>query len=534
MPWDHQVAEEEMMSRRGSPDILTSLVSSHFDDETMKNIFSPIIEWHFKFFETSLRRYSRIILSSTLEIYNKAVKNFLPSPSRSHYVFNLRDFARVVQGVLLLKPAVVSLEGNEGGHKIIRLWVHEVYRVFYDRLVDEADRDTFFNMIKTCVESQFKEKMNTLFGHLVKDKDKGITDDDIRSLMFGDYLSKGKDEKLYDEILNLDELRENNTIEHFLEEYNDESFLEDVNMILNTGDIPNLYENEERLEIIEKAWPEDALELVANKFLDDVEMSQEVNVMQQELIELQPKLIQTSKETEELIAIIEKEGQEVAEVKKVVEADEAVANAAANEAKAIKEDCEERLALAMPALNAALTALDTLKQNDISIVKAMTNPPSGVRLVMEAVCIMKGIKPEKKTDPSGKQLEDYWPSAKKNVETLSETFDNIVGDVLLSASAVAYLGPFILDYRQVSDMLPSHIFKQHGVTLLNFMITLLGLEDQLLGTVAAKEKPELEEKKNQLILESARNRRQLKEIEDKILEVLSTSQVAKHGINFEQ
>ena len=32
----------------------------------------------------------------------------------------------------------------------------------------------------------------------------------------------------------------------------DESFLEDVNMMLNTGDIPNLYEKEERLEIIEK------------------------------------------------------------------------------------------------------------------------------------------------------------------------------------------------------------------------------------------------------------------------------------------
>ena len=56
------------------------------------------------------------------------------------------------------------------------------------------------------------------------------------------------------------------------------------------------------------------------------------------------------------------------------------------------------------------------------------------------------------------------------------------------------------------------------------MITPLGLEDQLLGIVAAKEKPELEEKKNQLILESAANKKQLKEIEDKILEVLSTSQ----------
>jgi len=62
------------------------------------------------------------------------------------------------------------------------------------------------------------------------------------------------------------------------------------------------------------------------------------------------------------------------------------------------------------------------------------------------------------------------------------------------------------------------------VTLLNFMITPLGLEDQLLGIVAAKEKPELEEKKNELIIESAKNKKQLKEIEDKILEVLSTSE----------
>ena len=63
------------------------------------------------------------------------------------------------------------------------------------------------------------------------------------------------------------------------------------------------------------------------------------------------------------------------------------------------------------------------------------------------------------------------------------------------------------------------------VCLLNFMITPLGLEDQLLGIVAAKEKPELEEKKNELIIEGAANKKKLKEIEDKILEVLSSSQV---------
>jgi len=38
----------------------------------------------------------------------------------------------------------------------------------------------------------------------------------------------------------------------------------------------------------------------------------------------------------------------------------------------------------------------------------------------------------------------------QNVKDLSETYDNIVGDVLLSAGVVAYLGPFEMAYRNVS------------------------------------------------------------------------------------
>ena len=45
------------------------------------------------------------------------------------------------------------------------------------------------------------------------------------------------------------------------------------------------------------------------------------------------------------------------------------------------------------------------------------------------------------------------------------------------------------------------------VTLLNFMITMEGLQDQLLGIVVARERPELEEEKNQLILQSAQNKK---------------------------
>jgi len=62
------------------------------------------------------------------------------------------------------------------------------------------------------------------------------------------------------------------------------------------------------------------------------------------------------------------------------------------------------------------------------------------------------------------------------------------------------------------------------VTLVNFMITPEGLEDQLLGIVVAKERPELEEERQALIVQSASNKKQLKEIEDKILETLSSSE----------
>lgn len=55
----------------------------------------------------------------------------------------------------------------------------------------------------------------------------------------------------------------------------------------------------------------------------------------------------------------------------------------------------------MPALEAALAALDTLNPADISLVKSMQNPPGPVKLVMESICVMKGLKPERKPDSSG-------------------------------------------------------------------------------------------------------------------------------------
>jgi dynein heavy chain len=101
--------------------------------------------------------------------------------------------------------------------------------------------------------------------------------------------------------------------------------------------------------------------------IEKLELSEnQIGVMQKELNELKPKMVKASKETEELIVVIEKEAGEVDAVKQIVEADKEQANKATMEAQFIKDECEEALDMAMPALNDAVAALNTLKPQDIS------------------------------------------------------------------------------------------------------------------------------------------------------------------------
>ena len=137
---------------------------------------------------------------------------------------------------------------------------------------------------------------------------------------------------------------------------------------------------------------------------------EQVGVMKQELIELQPKLIATGKEVEETLAIVARESEEAEKKRTVVQGEEAIASEKAAAAKTIKDECEGDLAVALPLLEDALNALNTLTKSDITEVKAMKNPPGAVKLVMEAVCHMLGVKAKKINDPKDpiKKIDDYW------------------------------------------------------------------------------------------------------------------------------
>ena len=72
--------------------------------------------------------------------------------------------------------------------------------------------------------------------------------------------------------------------------------------------------------------------------------------------------------------------------------DEAVAKVKAEETKAIADDAQRDLDEALPALEAAVKALDSLDKADIAELRVFSKPPELVQVVMEAVCILMGVK----------------------------------------------------------------------------------------------------------------------------------------------
>lgn len=72
----------------------------------------------------------------------------------------------VFQGVLLSVP-----ETMEDLRSMKKLWVHEVMRVFYDRLVDGNDRKWLLDRISAACANHLNEDFNHLMSELDQDAD---------------------------------------------------------------------------------------------------------------------------------------------------------------------------------------------------------------------------------------------------------------------------------------------------------------------------------------------------------------------------
>ena len=124
------------------------------------------------------------------------------------------------------------------------------------------------------------------------------------------------------------------------------------------------------------------------------------------------------------------------------------------------------------------------------------------------------------------------------LENIAETLDAAIESILLQqkfkqgGQEVMKLGESVIPYNNsfrfwmTTKLANPHYSPeiQVKVSLLNFTITISGLEEQLLGVVVAEEQPELAQQKANLVLQNASMNKQLFDIESEILLLLSKSE----------
>ncbi|XP_057662093.1 dynein axonemal heavy chain 7 isoform X2 [Diorhabda carinulata] len=622
---------------------------NEFSRESMAKIYSNVLllGWKNNGFPSEIINVVNQVVNASLDMFTAAQENLRPTPSKSHYIFNLRDFSRLIQGCAMLKK-----ESADDKKIFAKIWVHEILRIFYDRLIEDKDRIWVYEKVRQSAKDSFREHFDMLFENL-KNEEGVVTRDGLKKLIFGTFFDQDSDEdKRYEEILNIEALRElsanalyefnathktkmdivlfDYALEHLSKigrvlsmrcgsallvgisgsgrqsltrlagelygygvhqaeitnnysisdwrddikkvlkesggkgkdfifligegQIKEEFFLQDVDCLLNSGEVPNMYQIDEKQEILDMVrlaaqggnrnlevsplevfffftkrckeklhiilcfspvgsafrnrlrlfpalincctidwfedWPEQALEEVAHTWMEDINLSDEIKgtsviackyfhvearkasmefyeavsrrtyitsasyleliksftdltnrkqdeimkakkrylggleklyhasvsigEMQKSLAALQPQLEIMSKQAADMLQKIEQESITVEQASAVVKQDEKVANKQAAQAQALKLECEADLAEAMPVLEEAIAALDTLKPSDIVLVKSMKNPPEVIKLVMAAVCIIKGIKPDRVPEPgTGRMVLDFWGPSKR-------------------------------------------------------------------------------------------------------------------------
>ncbi|XP_075039903.1 dynein axonemal heavy chain 1 [Mixophyes fleayi] len=617
---------------------------TEMEDSSKSRIFSTILgSWMAG--ASAVQHLTEQLVDATIKVYNTITSQLLPTPAKSHYTFNLRDLSKVFQGILMAESAKM-----EDKFFLLKLWYHELCRVFQDRLVNEEDRGWFDDLIKGRMQ-----ELGAGFEEVIPQQ----------PVLYGDFMSSRTDVKTYGLIEDQKKLLR--VMEEYMEDYNqinttkmklvlfldaiqhicrisrvlrqplgnalllgvggsgrqsltrlashmaeyecfqielsknygipewredikgillkaglqntpvtflftdtqikNESFLEDINNILNSGDVPNVYGPDEQDQIVTvmkpvvqdmgqqptKAnlmaaytrrvrgnihmvlcmspigevfrsrlrqfpslvtcctidwfdeWPAEALQSVASSFLMEipelesrqsvvqgmiqmcVEMHQSVAVkskqylaelsrynyitpksylellgiysnligkklmeiktaknrmksgldkllhtaedvakMQEELETMRPLLEEAARDTVTTMQKIEKDTVVAEATRASVQVEEAKATEKARTAQEIAEDAQKDLDEALPALDAALASLKSLNKNDVTEVRAMQRPPVGVKLVIEAVCIMKGIKPKKVAgEKPGIKIDDFWEPGRGLLQDPSKFLDGL-------------------------------------------------------------------------------------------------------------
>ncbi|XP_075717900.1 dynein axonemal heavy chain 6 [Rhinoderma darwinii] len=171
-------------------------------EHSLKQIFQAILNGFLLDFPPAVKQSSTSIVDAAVEIYHRMSIDLLPTPAKSHYVFNLRDLSKCVQGILQCDPGSVRDQSQ-----IFRLFCHECQRVFHDRLINSEDKQYFNSMLSEMSSKHFGVQIDPIYF---------VTN----PIIFGDFIKIGADkaDRVYEDLTDMEKIR--SVLQDYLDDYN--------------------------------------------------------------------------------------------------------------------------------------------------------------------------------------------------------------------------------------------------------------------------------------------------------------------------
>ncbi|XP_063150960.1 dynein axonemal heavy chain 6 [Candoia aspera] len=171
-------------------------------EHSLKQIFQAILKGFLAEFVQAVKQCTSSIVEAAVEIYQRMSIDLLPTPAKSHYVFNLRDLSKCIQGILQCDSTSVRDQ-----NQIFRLFCHECQRIFHDRLICSEDKQYFYSMLSDMASKYFGVSV---------DADSFAS----KPILFGDYIKIGVDkaDRIYEELPEIEKLM--GVLQDYLDDYN--------------------------------------------------------------------------------------------------------------------------------------------------------------------------------------------------------------------------------------------------------------------------------------------------------------------------
>lgn len=152
------------------------------------------------------------------------------------------------------------------------------------------------------------------------------------------------------------------------------------------------------------------------------ESATQVTVMQKSIESLEPQLKTASDKISKQVLDVQSAQEATDEQRELVKQEEQITSERTIVADELNEACKSIMDEVIVSMQEAETALSTLTPADVSALRTMKSPPVTVKIVMEAVCILKEIK----TDKMSASTDEYWTASKKLLADPAKFIESIL------------------------------------------------------------------------------------------------------------